>query len=111
MRHWFLVFVPLAADLVLHSFPTRRSSDLGAAGLDDDRQVRGADFSDDRGDVLLDFRRPPVVVGDTEPAADVDVLEREDRKSTRLNSSHLGSSYAVFCLKIKRSSRGRNAST
>src|ERR1035438_4629517 len=23
----------------------------------------------------------------------------EDRKSTRLNSSHLGSSYAVFCLK------------
>src|SRR5262245_65180633 len=26
-------------------------------------------------------------------------LTREDRKSTRLNSSHLGSSYAVFCLK------------
>src|ERR1035441_10822998 len=24
---------------------------------------------------------------------------REDRKSTRLNSSHLGNSYAVFCLK------------
>src|SRR5471030_3418031 len=28
------------------------------------------------------------------------VLER-DRKSTRLNSSHLGISYAVFCLKKK----------
>src|SRR5258705_1080034 len=26
---------------------------------------------------------------------------REDRKSTRLNSSHLGISYAVFCLKTK----------
>src|SRR5262245_63143858 len=26
---------------------------------------------------------------------------REDRKSTRLNSSHLGISYAVFCLKNK----------
>src|SRR5438045_7407804 len=25
--------------------------------------------------------------------------ERQDRKSTRLNSSHLGISYAVFCLK------------
>src|SRR5205814_8033641 len=25
----------------------------------------------------------------------------EDRKSTRLNSSHLGNSYAVFCLKKK----------
>src|SRR5947199_5538780 len=28
-------------------------------------------------------------------------LERLDRKSTRLNSSHLGISYAVFCLKKK----------
>src|SRR5262245_64638109 len=30
----------------------------------------------------------------------VDALE--DRKSTRLNSSHLGISYAVFCLKKKK---------
>src|SRR2546426_2765890 len=30
----------------------------------------------------------------------------QDRKSTRLNSSHLVISYAVFCLKKKRSSRG-----
>src|SRR5262245_4555529 len=29
-------------------------------------------------------------------------LEPEDRKSTRLNSSHLGISYAVFCLKTKK---------
>src|SRR5436853_6670871 len=29
-------------------------------------------------------------------------VDREDRKSTRLNSSHLGISYAVFCLKKKR---------
>src|SRR5437899_7844094 len=28
--------------------------------------------------------------------------EARDRKSTRLNSSHLGISYAVFCLKKKR---------
>src|SRR5262245_66672385 len=38
--------------------------------------------------------------------ADVDLLatlpRREDRKSTRLNSSHLGISYAVFCLKKKK---------
>src|SRR3989442_8935697 len=31
------------------------------------------------------------------------VLFRSDRKSTRLNSSHLGISYAVFCLKKKKS--------
>src|SRR5262245_65291653 len=29
------------------------------------------------------------------------VLYDQDRKSTRLNSSHLGISYAVFCLKKK----------
>src|SRR3712207_8540981 len=29
-------------------------------------------------------------------------LDREDRKSTRLNSSHANISYAVFCLKKKK---------
>src|ERR1035438_10835676 len=29
----------------------------------------------------------------------LDLARRIDRKSTRLNSSHLGISYAVFCLK------------
>src|ERR1022692_215801 len=33
------------------------------------------------------------------------MLFRSDRKSTRLNSSHLVISYAVFCLKKKRSAR------
>src|SRR5258705_4717481 len=31
---------------------------------------------------------------------------QSDRKSTRLNSSHLGISYAVFCLKKKINNRG-----
>src|SRR5438045_7367682 len=30
------------------------------------------------------------------------LARRRDRKSTRLNSSHLGISYAVFCLKKKK---------
>src|SRR5205814_10713643 len=34
-------------------------------------------------------------------ASDVDAGWKLDRKSTRLNSSHLGISYAVFCLKKK----------
>src|SRR5437899_5198354 len=38
----------------------------------------------------------PIKVWETAP-----VVER-DRKSTRLNSSHLGISYAVFCLKKKK---------
>src|SRR5438045_4511695 len=31
----------------------------------------------------------------------LEAFQAEDRKSTRLNSSHLGISYAVFCLKKK----------
>src|SRR5258705_10569663 len=31
----------------------------------------------------------------------INCVRRKDRKSTRLNSSHLGISYAVFCLKKK----------
>src|SRR5262245_63165031 len=31
-----------------------------------------------------------------------------DRKSTRLNSSHLGISYAVFCLKKKKKKKNQN---
>src|SRR5438067_526268 len=34
--------------------------------------------------------------------ARLEVLRREDRKSTRLNSSHVSTSYAVFCLKKKK---------
>src|SRR5438105_12635085 len=61
----------------LHSFPTRRSSDL-AAGV-------GAD-GDDVAHRLVDGGGG----------------HRRDRKSTRLNSSHEWISYAVFCLKKKK---------
>src|SRR5258705_8407252 len=35
-------------------------------------------------------------------------VSTRDRKSTRLNSSHLGISYAVFCLKKKKKQRDTN---
>src|SRR5690242_21607166 len=35
----------------------------------------------------------------------------EDRKSTRLNSSHMSISYAVFCLKKKKNNNKRSNST
>src|SRR3712207_7829592 len=40
----------------------------------------------------------------------LDVRGREDRKSTRLNSSHANISYAVFCLKKKKSSKQEDTS-
>src|SRR5690348_17458798 len=36
-----------------------------------------------------------------ETGGDLDDFREKDRKSTRLNSSHPSSSYAVFCLKKK----------
>src|SRR2546426_7843837 len=47
----------------------------------------------------------PLRVGLRRPAhIEIARLEQRDRKSTRLNSSHLVISYAVFCLKKKKKS-------
>src|SRR5438445_4591248 len=67
----------------LHSFPTRRSSDLRPP-------LKIAPFAPERYKVDA--------VGAPFPwLGEVPV----DRKSTRLNSSHANISYAVFCLKKK----------
>src|SRR3712207_7018067 len=52
--------------------------------------------------VLVEERR--------EPACRVTRVLLTDRKSTRLNSSHANISYAVFCLKKKRSPTNRPGS-
>src|SRR5437870_8881629 len=49
-----------------------------------------------------DPQRRPVAVHDEPPRH----APHEDRKSTRLNSSHVAISYAVFCLKKKRRNKG-----
>src|SRR5207244_13189060 len=77
----------------LHSFPTRRSSDLHRQLL---RARRGSIVAveQDAGDRLSNLG--PIAVRYL-PRLDLS----EDRKSTRLNSSHQIISYAVFCLKKK----------
>src|SRR5690242_21572594 len=41
----------------------------------------------------------------------VEVAEEQDRKSTRLNSSHMSISYAVFCLKKKKNNNIKRKET
>src|SRR3712207_8525728 len=60
-------------------------------------QVPHAGIGDARGQAVLAARRAWSQV-----APEADPHEREDRKSTRLNSSHANISYAVFCLKKKK---------
>src|SRR5258705_3310566 len=69
------------------------------------RSQRGKSHAADGGAARLgdgggDDRAP----GDREAVGQVGRRRVLDRKSTRLNSSHLGISYAVFCLKKKRDS-------
>src|SRR5690606_41515385 len=92
------------------SFPTRRSSDLRGRG----RKCAGARVTDVLRDGVergLQLRRGLVV-----PPEEIELpvvlvqlqrvhrlaLADGDRKSTRLNSSHVKISYAVFCLKKKK---------
>src|SRR5690625_5086102 len=50
-----------------------------------------------------------LVVGGTKSSIVMVEGEMEDRKSTRLNSSHVAISYAVFCLKKKRNTERTHA--
>src|SRR5689334_23569414 len=88
--------------LVLHSFPTRRSSDLAPpGGVDGPVQPGLGPYVDPRR--LYRAARGPHHVLDLQ-VLDPDHIEApgQDRKSTRLNSSHSSISYAVFCLKKKK---------
>src|SRR5690606_20136930 len=49
------------------------------------------------GDIAADYLEELLDIADIDGDIDIDV--DQDRKSTRLNSSHVKISYAVFCLK------------
>src|SRR5690606_41336922 len=94
--------------LLVHSFPTRRSSDLALVSSNGDSYFELEALSNP----LLFKTSCPLtylgsvtkttsasVFGNFNPASSI--VSGSDRKSTRLNSSHVKISYAVFCLKIK----------
>src|SRR3712207_7314744 len=63
---------------------------------------------DGRVDVEMAWREAACLLDPLLPEAlDHPAVEVEDRKSTRLNSSHANISYAVFCLKKKTKTRTR----
>src|SRR5438045_8111963 len=87
----------------LSSFPTRRSSDLvfgNSAGFPPIDQLMDYGQNYPWPDSYIYLGGPQGFSKDRRIS--LPTKGATDRKSTRLNSSHLGISYAVFCLKKKK---------
>src|SRR5258708_14278827 len=108
---FFFFFKGYAAPRDLPSSPTRRSSDLIAAGISavpPELIELGRACRASRWRALWRIRLPyavPFIFSGLKAAITLSVVGAvvgefvKDRKSTRLNSSHQIISYAVFCLK------------
>src|SRR5204863_10101513 len=90
--------------LDLHSFPTRRSSDLQPGALADielglEIELKALHYMESYYSLVAQSAMLDQTAryGKSDPA-----WRFGDRKSTRLNSSHVEISYAVFCLKKKK---------
>src|SRR5690606_41925513 len=102
----FFIFPRYGGPRDLHSFPTRRSSDLHLQPLafHVNGSIRGK-LAVEEADVQWVLERMAHYRQELGPREHAFVLPRgtaPDRKSTRLNSSHVKISYAVFCLKKKK---------
>src|SRR5690606_41225650 len=95
----------------IHSFPTRRSSDLllsqsllvMQATLAFDKAKRCYQIEEQISQAEAEFLSTHVqhfslIAANEKIANQIRRLKSGDRKSTRLNSSHVKISYAVFCL-------------
>src|SRR5256885_7108427 len=86
----------------MYQYPAARPLQWFIDGGGSVTQGRTADFLDSGWSIGTGFTLRPVPGQPFMLRADLN-YNRLDRKSTRLNSSHLVISYAVFCLKQKKS--------
>src|SRR5690606_40179035 len=100
----FFFFYCYGAHRDLHSFPTLRSSDLGCP------LSRISSRTSSAQDCFPESSRYGSGLGSrTGGSTLADSSAARDRKSTRLNSSHVKISYAVFCLKKKKTKLSTNS--
>src|SRR5699024_11919446 len=97
----------MCAHVALHSFPTRRSSDLCELAVRGEvNPLRGSrsESESEQGvcqSRVLDPKRSDLAMGRV----------KRDRKSTRLNSSHVSISYAAFCSQTQTTNKSGSRST
>src|SRR5690625_7905269 len=76
-----------------------------------------ADYRGEIGVILVNLSKEDFIIKDGERIAQMVIAKHEqvqwteDRKSTRLNSSHVAISYAVFCLKKKKKDEKKKSIT
>src|SRR5690606_42096488 len=86
----------------LHSFPTRLSSDLPLLDRMDVIRLSGY-IAEEKVAIAKAHLWPKLLKRVNLKASQLSITDAAlDRKSTRLNSSHVKISYAVFCLKKKK---------
>src|SRR5699024_12551147 len=87
----------------LHSFPTRRSSDLNVYMHKCESCGYTQQLDYEKNIECLDESGIDIIAKTVRDGTYRFVCQKcKDRKSTRLNSSHVSISYAVFCLKKKK---------
>src|SRR5437868_12569797 len=96
-RYDILFLFPVVLRVPL-SFPTRRSSDLKFFDMATTATLRMLPIVEP----VLRAARPLMLMIRPQPWLIMYGATSRDRKSTRLNSSHVSISYAVFCLKKKK---------
>src|SRR5205085_10160693 len=100
---------PALYTLSLHdALPISRGG--GRAGDGRERSERRRRHRGDGGHHPGDFRADGAILRPDGAGGDRGGGLRQDRKSTRLNSSHSQISYAVFCLKKKKKNKKKKAS-
>src|SRR5690625_4598965 len=106
LRQWWRVAYAAEKQFQVDPAAMRKEEGLlfGHAWLEDDRDEKGNKVPARRSQVRI--RLSKWNIGDLKqaPAIGRVAMGKKDRKSTRLNSSHVAISYAVFCLKKKKDS-------
>src|SRR5262245_62478421 len=101
----FLFYCSLIHRYLL-SFPTRRSSDLKKSLPFGETPKGILIFAPDGHFAQIHVASDvPKIASNNRLTGTAEEYAAIDRKSTRLNSSHLGISYAVFCLKKKNTNK------
>src|SRR5947199_7873034 len=103
MFYYILSSIPLSRSIFLFFFNDTATTEIYTLSLHDALPISltmrtFAEWGDD-----IDF--PPS--DSSTPLGTISKVPVSDRKSTRLNSSHLGISYAVFCLKKKKNKNNK----